>query len=539
MSDTTDANPAPESSPAKPNQPSFRTAMLCVMLGVLCLAFPFAGAMVNEAMMPPKISFLSYAMAFGLFLTAVGGYASGKWQGWTFGGAAATVVALFLLMTWGADEPPTRVAALDLKITNPDLYDHIQSIEVTDDKNQRLFVAPDRMLNNVRVLIEKDNLSAGCIAFSFVPKAPEESNTHSPEPFNLQVPSSYFKDKLEKRPDQSVFRHRFPVFFDISSKAMFDRPLSQEQAPPPLNAPDLCDEFSQVASLAGPKKPGFWSGFMSAFAVGKSSTDIIRKLNDKDAFVRRAARDQVAAYGPRILPELMGAIPSERSSSYYRYALGAMVSIANMAKQHDVKAMNASLNAKDYQLMSKLMGHSDKTLRKWSTAAMVRLGGKSGVEALLGTLEDSATTANGRYNATFALTEISKKLPAAMRKTVTARQKSITSKTVVKTRSLTLGDESNAEPVEVSGDGWVFLGVKYGQSWGQTNFDWTVKDGQPGEGDVIVAKSEVNLRADPSVFDVKTGWSDSPVLERVAAGQKLTVMRVEEVAEGYFWAAVQ
>jgi len=546
MSDTATAPPAPKADSNRLNQPSFLTAMLCVLIGILCLAFPFVGMMVDPTIVPAKVSYLSIAMAFGLFLTAVGGYTSGKWQGWTFRGAAATVVALFLLMNWSPDSSAKPEIALDVKISNPDLFDHIQSVEVTDEGNSRLYVAPDRLKNHVKVLVEKRNLHDGCIAFSFVPR-PEPGNTDGdPEPFNMLVPISFFTIEMEKAKPSPNGRKTFPMVFDASTNTLYDRPLSSEgnDEPKPLNGPDICEEFTEFVEIKPSQRNGFLGGFMRAYAGKKQPDGLIRLLADRDAFTRRSARDQIAAYGPNILPELMEAIPNEQASTHYRLALGAVVSIANMAKQHPVSAMNARLTAQDYLTITELMGHDDQTMRKWATAAMVRLKSERSVDVLLASLDNPNQSANGKYNAGFALTEITKSLPSSVQRSVADRTRQIAPALSVKTRSL-VERIPNVLPTEAAtakaeqGIGWVFLGVKYGSKWGEKNFEWPEDGGLPADGDVISATSNVNLRERHIQFDAKTGWQKSPILGLVKSGEKLTVMQVEEVAEGYFWAAVR
>jgi len=57
-----------------PSNPlSGRLVGLCVVLGFVCLVFPFAAKWMEPNLFPIEIYLLSLSMAFGMFLAAVGG----------------------------------------------------------------------------------------------------------------------------------------------------------------------------------------------------------------------------------------------------------------------------------------------------------------------------------------------------------------------------------------------------------------------------------------------------------------------------------
>lgn len=527
MSDDNLAAPAP----APPAQPVNRDlAGLCVLLGLVCMALPFLGSWLAPGLFPPSLYLLSFSMAFGMFLTAVGGWVSGKWRGWTLGGAAATVVLLFTLLQ-GADGGPVPEKRMVAKVSAPELYTTVSAVEVVEDSGRRLYVAPNRELKHANVLIEMGNLDTPCLAFIFAPAGGNSGG--EAEPVDVGVSTRYFRDIIAAAADPP----HHDLVYSHSGRALLRSDPDSAEGFIPINLPGVCSS-SDIAAVER-RQAGLFGFIRAAFAGELDDQELIGLLVSPDALTRRDAREQIAARGPAIVPALMAAIPAEpEDPDHYRYALGAAVALARMADAgFPPEKIRAELSDGDVQRLAGLVAHPDSSMRRWATAAVVALEDERTVSPLLDLLAGE-TGSDGKYNAALALRQTAPNYDATVQQDLAEATRSL--KSALSDPTSRLLEQLPAANGQLAETGWVFLGASYGKGWAERYFEWP--DGSPAPpaaGSEIEAVESVDLRDAPATFSVEKGWSEPGIVGRVEKGQKVTVRSVEEVSSGVFWAEVE
>jgi len=543
------SNGTPDSSdPGR--TPSVRIALTCIALGLICLAFPFIAQKVDHTLFGRNIYLFSASMAFGLFLAAVGGYATGRWGSWTFGGAAATVVALFLLIVSTGDDDTAAGTAVIARLHGKDLYKDFQIVEVEDFDGKRLFTAPNRTLNYANILIEKDNLNTECLTFLFLP-SPGAAGGADIELVDMRVPSRVFADELAEGERKGELRPSLTLSFNKDTHTIYRHPEGDADgdgtadAPLPLTGPGLCGGALFNIAAHTPQRDRVRGGFFTAHAAEAVPPELMERLVADDPLLRRDARSQLAALGPNILYSLFEAIPDPGEPTHYRIALGAAVALASMLAYADDETRQFAADALTDEALADLaalVAHEDETMRKWATAALVRLATPRSIDPLIAVLGDDSASLNGRYNAAFALAEIGPRVAEPDRMAIASAVAPILPALGPRTRSLLEGFEAPemaADAAVASEDvGWVFLGFKSKGDWAETNFDLD-DDEIPAAGTEIVARDRTSLRVAANTFDPATGWTEGAVAGVVEPGERLMVREVQEVAPGFYWAETQ
>lgn|GEM_PF-4725282 len=540
MADDRHGNPPPGNPPPGVAKPvNWQLAAICVLLGLICLAFPFVGRRIEPNLFSTEVYLLSLSMTFGLFLTAVGGWASGSWRGWTFGGAAATVVALFLLIQFVHNPPaPGPERTVVAKISGPELYTRITAVEVMEENGARLFVAPNRRLNHADVLIEQANLDTDCLAFMFAPGG--EQADGDAEPIDIKVPSGFFRQFMDETDDPLAYRKRVRLHYHHGSGTLLRNAPTGETPPEPLSGPGVCSGFAQVPADSGHRHAGLFGWISAAFAGDLRDRDLIRLLNSNDALIRRDARAQIAARGPGIVPALMAAIPSPSAPSHYRYALGAVTALSQMAPAgYSVDGIRRMLSDADIQTIVDLMAHPDETMRARATEALVALEDDRSIQPLIGVLDGEAVEDEAKYNAALALRQTAPTFAPPVQQRIADETQALAAPRLEQ-RTAKLLEQLPTVDREAAQTGWVYLGSYFGKDWSERHFTWP--EGStiaPAAGTTIQAVSNVNLRADHIRFTLDKGWQNSEILGLVRRGENVTVRSVKQVTPGFYWAEVE
>lgn len=526
---------APDVSASPPRPMNRELAGLCVALGLVCMIFPFLATWLAPTLFPPSIYLLSLSMAFGMFLTAVGGWVSGKWRGWTLGGAAATVVALFtLIQSYGeAPKPEKRVVA---NIAAPELYTSISAVEVVEESGRRLYVAPNRELKHANVLIEQANLGNGCLAFIFAPQAAAGAADGESEPIDVKVPTAFFRDAMDGATETP---HHERLFYSHAGRALLRNDPEGAGDPAPISGPGICSASVSVPLGTGRRQASLFGWVSGAFAGELSDLDLIWLLVSTDALTRRDAREQIAARGPAILPALMAAIPDRSDPDHYRYALGAAVALARMIQAgYPAEKVRQALSDQDVARLAALVAHPDETMRRAATAAVVALEDDRTIDPLVSLLGEQEVTMDSKYSAALALRQTAPSYEEPVQRDLVDATRSL--KAALNAQTSGLLDQLPSTDGQIAQTGWVFLGASYGKGWAERSFAWPDDSpALPAIGSSIEAVAGVDLRDGPASFTVKEGWREPGIVGRVEKGQMMTVRQIEEVAEGIYWAEVE
>lgn len=482
---------------------------------------------------------LSYCMGFGLFLTAVGGWASGKWQGWTLGGAAATVVVLFLLLkTFGSSPPSVTEPKITLKISSGQLFKNFSALEVFEDSGERMFVAPHRRLHSASVLIEKKNVEGDCIAFSFTRIADPDGDQAQTEALDVKMPSGYFRERFQEAESNNIRNSRLHFFLHAVTGSFFHERPPASDADKPISGLGRCADFG-VRSAKLPRR-GYDFGLIStANAQSSGDPDLVESLISTDAQTRRDARERLAKLEPGVLKGVFDAIPELSDKNFYRRTLGAVVVLSKM-RQNGVSAerMQPFIEDRHVRLVAKLTNHSDKTMRQWATSAVVSLSDARAIEPLVANLEGAENLITDKFNAALALRELYLQLDDQGRNRVTAELETVPATLGPKTKALV--DDIGKLQQASKADGWVYLGTHYGKGDSDWYFSWTDDTAVlPSTGQTITATGNVHLREDHIRFDLTSGWQNADAVGLVAKNDTVRVREVKEVAFGHYWARIE
>ena len=482
---------------------------------------------------------LSYCMGFGLFLTAVGGWASGKWQGWTLGGAAATVVVLFLLLkTFGSGPPDVREPKITLKISGGQLFKNFSALEVFEDSGERMFVALNRRLHNASVLIEKKNVEGDCIAFSFTRIADRDDDQGQTEPLDVKMHSGYFREKFQEAETEKVLNSRLHFFLHAVTGSFFHERPPVSDADKPISGLGRCADFG-VRSAKLPEPPFEFGLVSTANAQSAGDPDLVEALISTDAQTRRDAREQLAKREPNVLKAVFDAIPDLSDKNFYRRSLGAVVVLTKM-RQNGVPAerMQPFLEDRHVRLISNLANHPDKTMRQWATSAVVSLSDSRAIEPLVASLEGAESLIAGKFNAALALRELYLQLDDEGRSRVAAELETVPTTLGPKTRALV--EDIRQIQQAAKADGWVYLGTRYGKGNSDWYFSWADDTAAlPSTGQTITATGNVHVREDHIRFDLASGWQNADAVGLVAKNDTVRVREVKEVAFGHYWARIE
>lgn len=516
---------------------SLRIAMLCIVLGLFCFAFPFFAYHFQPNLFSGEIYRFSLSTGFGLFLTAVGGWASGKWRGWTFGGAAATVVALFLLLQFFAPEQQdTGRDVLIAKIDGPELYSEITAIEVMEDNAKRLFVAPNRELNHAQVLIESSNLDTDCLAFILARNVSDGRSADQPDSIAIRVPSEYFRQQINSSKPDGPDRRQTRLYYHHKSMSLLKAPPTSQSPPEPVHAPGVCGRSASIGNHSSSSYASMFGWVSQAFAQDAVIQELIKRLVDSDALIRRDARDQIAKKGPSNIKPLMTAIPNRSHSDHYRLALGAVTAIAKMPEAgFKSEELQNELAEQDIKTIANLLIQQDKTMQNWAANAITAIADHRFVPILADVLKDENIQDEAKYAAALSLRDIYHKSDDSVQNAILDSIKQVVRLLEDRTQLLLSSLISN----DTVKTGWVYVGVRYTDKWAERHFSW---DGDSAdnlkEGLVIEATGNVNIRADHIRFTLENGWQNSEIVGLVRRGKKITVRNTELVAGSFLWAEI-
>lgn len=516
----------------------WRLAGLCILLGAVCLLFALFGPnLARGDALPGQVFLFSICMAFGLFLTAVGGWASGKWGGWTFGGAAATVVALFLLILFSNESDKEPIVA---QVKGQELYGSgkIAAVEAREEEGASLFVKPNRELNHAHILIENSDLASECIHFIFRPQVAGEDGEADAETFRLTVPVGLIVDNSAKSSEQRLKKIVFDYKHNIKTLLYRDK---EEVDPVPANLP-IGSAFCGSNSVRMNDGDGYFSRFASlvasvAFAGEQSAEAIIAELVSEDSFIRRDARARLAKMGPEVLPKVFAAIPKRNDRNHYRYALGAMVVVSLMAEGYpNLDEVRAALSDANIKTIVRLMFHRNKTLEDWATTAVLETQDERSVELMASMSGAGSSGLRQKVKVAQVLQDFAIGYSEKSQSVIISKLESGTNVSPQIKSVVSRLKAYNPEKKE----GWVYLGTNFKGNWNSRNFSWNNGSADlPQKDTMIVADSNVNILSDHAKFSLDSGWKNGDIVGVAKKGGKLKVEEIKEVTPGFYWAKVK
>ncbi len=89
-------------------------------------------------------------------------------------------------------------------------------------------------------------------------------------------------------------------------------------------------------------------------------------------------------------------------------------------------------------------------------------------------------------------------------------------------------------------DGWVYVGIKFGQSWDERYFTWDgYSKGPPEKGKTLTATGTVHLREDHIRYTEDEGWVNSTSVGIIKPGNRVKVLDTKTVADGFHWVKIR
>lgn len=319
-------------------------------------------------------TFISCA-GVAVVLSAFGAQAQGAWHGWTMGGAVAIAFAMFLMLQ---------------SFTTPPMVYKIGSIGGDIDKLSDLVILDDDPMYQYRDLDTKE------IKFILTRNSFKKSNIRVRVAI-LDSSQARSEFTMVASAERIAKAHLGPLFgnnrnidwnFDLGRRVITE------------NGEVLFKEMRSLGDLisAMPRRgfdPSSVSFFSRALTVvapavfAQSFTSVVdpkvyELLRDRDTAVRRTARDNLAARGPDVIPDLIQRV----NGSDGQIKTGITYALAEMARrassEEGRRAISSKLMDKDFFLLVDLSQDPNEIVRIQAGEFLYLLGDKRAIPPSVG-----------------------------------------------------------------------------------------------------------------------------------------------------------
>jgi len=557
----TDLTDAPTDN-APPLPPAAHVPLWLSVTGILVGIGFVAMALFLRDLFERQVVFeMTICIGFGLVLTGFGTQAAGTWRSWSVAGSGAAAVLLFLLLQFTGEEQveePPKVVHAEI---DGGFHPTTEYVQGRADDGARLLGTWKVTGQTFVMQIEENHIAGdGCIDFitqergtgpagteeegldedgTEIADAGEFASSGRPDRIRdviAQVPNQYFGDQFDTgEPLPPGMPLKVRLHYDHQVEALLD-PNSQK----PLNCGP---QFMIGSAPERPKDFAHWTDILGsrAFAGEPKFTisDLLDGLESRNSLVRREARQMLSERGLEAIEAMMAALANRPS---YRTQLGVANALSRyLGRGGKAEAVRKLLDKGDVNRLTRLIAHRDKTMRQNATAALVRLADPRSVAVALRILGDKSRSANGRYNAAYLLNRIFPSLDAATRKRLVRGVDRVRDAQGPRTQELLRTIVEYVERPRAPETAWTYLGVNYGKGWAQLGYRW--EDGEstdmPEPGTKLVATEDADLFVTPLKFDKKRGWVRPATIGKIASGEAVEIVAIEEVGHGLYWAKVR
>ena len=150
---------------------------------------------------------------------------------------------------------------------------------------------------------------------------------------------------------------------------------------------------------------------------------------------------------------------------------------------------------------------------------------------------DHSENQHGKYNAALVLKDLFAELPDLVKLEAKAALEEIYP--TLGPRTQTLLDPMLNEPRTVRSGmmAWAYVGIHTSHNWIVRYFsiEGQPETDRPKPGDTLTARGQVNVRAGPIEYLPDTGWTNKRITGLIRKDDKLKVLEVKDIANGFIW----
>ena len=273
---------------------------------------------------------------------------------------------------------------------------------------------------------------------------------------------------------------------------------------------------------------------------------LLEYLESDDVLIRYEAQQLLAGRQPTVIASIIERLgkQDETSDKWQYLATGLNYVIEDMLKKGTKpEEIGSQLkNTEDLKPLIVMLDHSDPSLRYTALSNLMHLRDPRVYPYLKGILEGEHEHQK-QYNAALVLAEIFPLLDNPERKEVLVAINENKYNFVPLRRfkeSVSITNDGEFKPTNKL-TGWVHLGITLNDDWAELYFDWQNKDSNlPEKGDILVARGTVHFRTDAIRYDLeKEQWIRSGLLGMIRPGDKVILISIENISQGFYWAEVE
>ena len=488
----------------------------------------------------PEYQRLTMASGMGLIMCGLGSRASGKWGSLYIAGAAG-VTATFYTLLWSTSEPSSEPAMI-VRVSG--FGQSFQTVSASVDSGEHLFGYFQQNIKEFIFKIEDTHLEEGC----FLIEAIDLDSTIYRSRVHLGQ-LKFYHERIRasnQKVELNFLRSASP---DDRNATLY---YITEGEPFPISvAYDTgCRKFNESKDLHTSYSLPL---VLQAHADSQDSPSVqllIESIRSDDILRRYDAQRILSTRPPEVISLILNDLQNATISSEEQEFLDTslVVVIGGMFQRgvnpNEIKKM--FIEEKDLEPLVRTLMHRDYIYSFTAMSSLMHLGDDRVNELLLNILKENREEENnGKYYAAVVLsdgfptlTDDNKRRLSEEISTIVnldERTQSLLNTIVNSASNLNESpQQQNVTPI-----GWVYIGINFDNQWIEKYFDWNNDSSLPAAGATMTANGSVHLRKDYIKFDSTTGrWVNSDVVGLVRRDDQVNVIRIENVAEGYYWAEI-
>lgn len=378
-----------------------------------------------------------------------------------------------------------------------------------------------REISGLRMRITEKNLVRGCITFVEFDTRTEKDPVYFNTNFFLKRKGGFSNGEQEDFTLNYTYSHLHSSF-----------KLNGEE----VSSPE-CPSSNQSSE-------GFLDFLIpNAWADETTSTfkELVNALTFDDAPLRREARQLLVAKGIAAVEPVMAALRKEPES--YRLQIGAIVMLSEMLEGTvEAKEIRTKLTEEDIRLLANLVINADDVMIQRLTETMTGLADPRAIDAFFRIINDPPNEVAYRNAREVLLSMVDELYELLIQKQEIAdRLQKIANSQEESIRERI--DQRLQSVKKPQTEGWVYVGIFFGENWDEKHFNWDGDSkGPPQKDDILTLTAtteSVNLRVDHIRFEEGKGWVNSRVIGVIQPKDTVKVLEIQTVAEGYHWVKVE
>ena len=418
-------------------------------------------------------------------------------------------------------------------------------IEVEGPDGERLYTKwgqINRSLesSNLKMRIPEKSLVRGCI--NIVEFSIDDNSSEKESYFDTNL----FKGKRVSGDEQEDLVLRY-----VSSSSLHSSFYLKNE---PVSSPD-CPPSNQSSE-------GFLDFLIpNAWADETTSTfeELINALTFDNALLRREARQLLVAKEIAAVKPVMAALRDDRwrkdRNKLYRLQIGAVMMLSEMLEGTvEADEIRTRLTEEDIRLLANLVINADDIMLQRLTETMTGLADPRAIDAFFQIINNHPKQPDDYCNRLINNSSKKPKKPDAycnakevlknmFKELLIQNQITNKLKEIANSQEKSIHDwiEQELQSVkEQKTEGWVYVGIFFGEDWDEKYFDWDGdSEGPPQKDDILTATGSVHLRVDHIRYEENKGWVNSRVIGIIQLGDTVKVLKTQTVAEGYHWVEVK